>query len=375
MGFGTVPVLRIGDLEARTPIIQGGMGVGISLGGLASAVANAGGIGVIATPGIGQFEPDFDTNPRQANKRALAKEIRKAKAQSDGLIGVNVMVALANFDDLVQCAVDEGADLLLLGAGLPLGLPDTLPLEKLGELHTKFAPIVSSGRAAKLVFRSWEKRYSHVPDAVVVEGPLAGGHLGFKKEQIDDPEYALEKILPEVISAIEPYQERFGKNIPVIAAGGIYTGADIHRFMELGAAGVQMGTRFVATNECDASQGFKDAYVKCREEDIVIIDSPVGLPGRAIRGEFLDRVSTGHREPFKCSWKCLKTCNFKKTPYCICSALTNAKEGNWSHGFAFAGQNAYRIDRIMPVSELVGTLIAEYQAALMGQSIVGGTSQ
>jgi len=363
MGFDTIPALRIGGIEAAIPIIQGGMGVGISLNSLASAVANAGGIGVIATPAIGQFELDWDTHPREANKRALAKEIRKAKAQSNGIIGVNVMVALANFDDLVQCAVDEGADMLLLGAGLPLALPDTLPLENLRELPTKFVPIVSSGRAAKLVFRSWEKRYGHVPDAVVVEGPLAGGHLGFKKEQIDDPEYALEAILPQVLSALKPYADRFGKDIPVIAAGGIFTGADIHRFLELGAAGVQMGTRFVATDECDASQKFKDAYVNCTERDIVIIDSPVGLPGRAIRGDFLDRVSAGHRETFKCPWKCLKTCDFKKTPYCICSALTNAKLGNFDHGFAFAGQNAHKVDRVVPVRELVRTLAQEYATA------------
>ncbi len=258
MSLNKMPTLRIGALEAEIPIVQGGMGVGISLSNLSSAVANAGGIGVIATPGIGQFEPDYDTNAREANKRALGKEIRKAKAQTNGLIGVNVMVALSNFDDLVQCSVDEGVNVLFLGAGLPLGLPETLPLDRLGELATKFVPIVSSGRAAKLVFRAWQKRYNHVPDAVVVEGPLAGGHLGFKKEQIDDPDYALEKILPEVIAVVKPYEEQFNRSIPVIAAGGIYTGADIHRFMELGAQGVQMATRFVATYECDAYMGFKD---------------------------------------------------------------------------------------------------------------------
>ena len=221
-----MPILRMGSLQADLPIVQGGMGVGISLSGLASAVANAGGIGVIATPGIGQFEPDCDTDPVKANSRALRKEIRKAKAQTSGPIGVNVMVALSNFDDLVQCSVDEGVEVLLLGAGLPLKLPDTLPLQNLEQLATKLVPIVSSGRATGLIFKSWAKRYAYVPDAVVVEGPLAGGHLGFKREHIDDPDYALEKILPEVVSVIEPYREQSDKNIPVIAAGGIYTGAD-----------------------------------------------------------------------------------------------------------------------------------------------------
>ncbi len=260
-----MPALRIGDWEADIPIVQGGMGVGISLSGLASAVANAGGIGVIATAGIGQFEPDMSTNFKEANKRALRKKIQKTKAKTDGIIGINIMVALSDFDDLVQCAVEEKVNMLFLGAGLPIRLPETLPLDKLGELPTKFVPIVSSGKAANLIFRSWAKQFNHVPDAVVVEGPLAGGHLGFKKEHIDDPDYALEKLLPEVIAAIKPYEEQFNKNIPVIAAGGIYTGADIHKFMQLGAQGVQMGTRFVATDECDASEEFKDMYLNCKK--------------------------------------------------------------------------------------------------------------
>jgi len=368
MNLEKMPTLRIGALEAEIPIVQGGMGVGISLSNLASAVANAGGIGVIATPGIGQFEADYDTNPRDANKRALAKEIRKAKAQTSGLIGVNVMVALSNFDDLVQCSVDEGANVLFLGAGLPLGLPETLPLDRLGELATKFVPIVSSGRAAKLVFRAWRKRYNHVPDAVVVEGPLAGGHLGFKKEQIDDPDYALEKILPDVIAVVKPYEEQFNRSIPIIAAGGIFTGADIHKFLELGAQGVQMATRFVATHECDAYMESKEAYLNCKKEDIVIMDSPVGLPGRAIRNEFLDRVSAGVKETFKCPWKCLRSCNFRNVPYCIALALTNAKTGNLDGGFAFAGVNAYRVDKIVSVKELIETLVGEYMAVVMQRS-------
>jgi NAD(P)H-dependent flavin oxidoreductase YrpB (nitropropane dioxygenase family) len=368
MNFNKMPALRIGALEVEIPIVQGGMGVGISLSNLTSAVANAGGIGVIATPGIGQFEPDHDTNPREANKRALQNEIRKAKAKTSGIIGVNVMVALSNFDDLVQCSVDEGVNVLFLGAGLPLGLPNTLPLDRLGELATKFAPIVSSARAAKLVFRAWQKRYNHVPDAVVVEGPLAGGHLGFRKDHIDNPDYTLEKILPEVITVVKPYEEQFNRSIPVIAAGGIYTGADIHRFMELGAQGVQMGTRFVATYECDASMEFKEAYLNCKKEDIVIIDSPVGLPGRAIRNKFLERVSSGVKETFTCPWKCLKSCDFKNVPYCIALALTNAKKGNLEEGFAFAGANAYIVEKIISVKELILTLVEEYMAAVMQRS-------
>jgi NAD(P)H-dependent flavin oxidoreductase YrpB (nitropropane dioxygenase family) len=337
------------------------MGVGISLSGLASAVAKAGAIGVIATAGIGQFEHDLDTNFKEANKRALCREIAAARANSDGIIGVNIMVALSDFDDLVQCAVDQRADVIFLGAGLPIKLPKTLPLDALGNLHTKFVPIVSSGRAADLIFKSWAKHFNHVPDGAVVEGPMAGGHLGFKKEQINAPDYALEKILPDVISAIKPYEQQFGKNIPVIAGGGIYTGRDIHKFIQLGAGGVQMATRFVATHECDASDEFKRAFINCTSQDIIIIDSPVGLPGRAIRCEFLDRVASGAREPFKCPWKCLRSCDFKNVPYCIALALTNAKKGNMEHGFAFAGANAYRVNKLVSVKELIDELMEEYK--------------
>jgi NAD(P)H-dependent flavin oxidoreductase YrpB (nitropropane dioxygenase family) len=347
------------------------MGVGISLSGLASAVANAGGIGVIATAGIGQFEPDNLTNFNEANNRALRKEIARTRAKTSGIIGLNIMVALSDFDDLVQCGVDEQVDIIFMGAGLPIRLPHTLPLDALGTLHTKFVPIVSSDRAADLIFKSWAKHFNHVPDAVVVEGPMAGGHLGFKKEQIADPEYALEKLVPAVISAVKPYEQRFRKNIPVIAAGGIYTGADIYKFMQLGASGVQMATRFVATFECDASDEFKRAFLNCKKDDIIIIDSPVGLPGRAIRCEFLDRIASGVKEPFQCPWKCLRSCDFKDVPYCIALALTKAKAGDLKHGFAFAGANVYRVNKIVSVKELIDGLMEEYIHACSATAACG----
>ena len=344
------------------------MGVGISLSGLASAVATAGAIGVIATAGIGQFEPDWRTHFKEANKRALRKEIAAARANTDGIIGINIMVALSDFDDLVQCAVDEHADVLFLGAGLPVKLPSTLPLDSLGSLHTKFVPIVSSGRAADLIFKSWAKHFRHVPDAAVVEGPMAGGHLGFKKEQIDAPDYTLEKILPDVLAAVKPYEQQFGKSIPVIAGGGIYTGQDICKFLQMGASAVQMATRFVATYECDADDRFKQAFIKCKKDDIVIIDSPVGLPGRAIRCDFLDRVASGIREKFECPWKCLKSCDFKNVPYCIALALTNAKIGDMEHGFAFAGANVFRVDKLVSVKELIAGLMDELQSCISEKS-------
>ena len=363
MSLKKLPKLRIGDIEVPLPIIQGGMSVGISLAGLASAVANEGGIGVIGVAGISMLEPDFTTNFKEANKRALRKEIRKAREMTDGIIGVNIMVALSDCDELASVAVDEGVDFIFFSAGLPLKNPKTVPLDRLREVATKVVPIVSSARAAKIIFQHWAKHYNDVPDAVVVEGPLAGGHLGFKKEQINNPDYALEKILPDVVSVIKPFEQQFSKSIPLIAAGGIYTGADIYKFIQLGADGVQMATRFVATHECDASIEFKEAYVKCKDGDLIIIDSPVGLPGRAIRNKFLDDVSAGAKKPFKCSWKCLKACDFRKVPYCIALALTNAKMGNLEEGFAFAGANAYHVDKIISVKELIGNLLKEYEEA------------
>lgn len=358
-----MPVLNIGDLIIKKPIIQGGMAVGISLSGLASAVANAGGAGVIGTAGIGMMEPDFDKNYKKANQRALRKEIRRAREASDGIIGVNIMVALSDFEEMLNIAIEEEVDLILMGAGLPLkGLEKLIPIHP-GEKKPKAIPIVSSARAAKLIFQQWQKSYNYIPDAVIVEGPLAGGHLGFKREQIDNADFSLEKILPEVQSVLNPFADKFNKKIPLIAAGGIYNGEDIFRFFQLGAAGVQMATRFVATEECDASEQFKQTYLDCKKEDMVIIDSPVGLPGRAIKNEFLTDVNKGNKKPFRCSWKCLRSCNFKTAPYCIASALTHAQRGDFGNGFAFAGANTYRIDKIIKVAELIEELEKEYVMA------------
>ena len=360
----TMPELKIGDLRIKIPIIQGGMAVGISLSGLAAAVANAGGVGVIATAGIGMMEPDFNTDFKQANQRALRKQIRKARESTEGVIGINIMVALSDFKDMVRISVEECADIVLLGAGLPLRDLEMLIPKHSGEKKPKVIPIVSSSRAAKVIFQYWQKNYQHIPDAVVLEGPQAGGHLGFKREQIDHPDYTLEKILPKLISVLKPFEKELNKQIPVIVAGGIYTGADIFHYFQLGAQGVQMATRFVATEECDASRQFKESYIDCNRENLVIINSPVGLPGRAIENHFLEEVSEGNRKPFRYCWKCVKTRHFNTTPDCIASALTHAQKGDFQNGFAFAGANAYRIEKIMPVKELIATLIQEYQLAL-----------
>ncbi|MBC8478295.1 MAG: nitronate monooxygenase [Candidatus Delongbacteria bacterium] len=363
-----MPVLKIGKIQAALPIIQGGMSVGISLSGLAAAVANEGGIGVIGSAGIGMKEPDYQNNFREANRRALRKEIRRARRLTDGIIGVNIMLALTDYDDLLLVAMEEEVELVFLGAGIPLMKPDTIALDRLQRYKTSVIPIVSSARAARLIFRYWANRYDHVPDAIVVEGPAAGGHLGFKRDQIEDPDFSLESLLQEIVPVVRAFEERFKKQIPVIAAGGIYNGADIHRILQMDVQGVQMATRFVATDECDASVKFKQAYLDCRQEDIIIIDSPVGMPGRALRNRFLEDVDAGIKKPFNCPWKCLHTCDFRQAPYCIALALNNAQHGRLDDGFAFMGANAWRVDRIMPVKELVESLRAEYAAAVTQSS-------
>jgi nitronate monooxygenase len=359
MSINKLRNLSLGSLIVKLPIIQGGMGIGISLSGLASAVANEGGIGVIATPGIGMSEPDFFKNSFEANLRALRKEIRKARELTKGILGVNIMVALTNFPDLVRTAIEEGIDVIFAGAGLPLSLPQFLD----ENARTKLVPIVSSARAAAIIAKKWSEKFNRLPDAIVVEGPKAGGHLGFKEEMLEDPAYALEKLVPEVVEIVKPFEEKYRQSIPVIAAGGIYTGADIYQYFQLGASGVQMATRFVTTHECDASLKFKQTYIDAKKEDMMIIKSPVGMPGRAIRNIFLDEVSQGKKKPFKCPYHCLKTCDYKNSPYCITLALMNAKKGNLSHGFAFAGENAYRATGIISVKELIDILIKEYAEA------------
>jgi len=361
--------LRMGELTARIPIIQGGMGVGVSMSGLAAAVANQGGVGVIAAAGIGMLEPDGFSNFLEANVRALRREIRKAREMSKGILGVNIMVALSNFGDMVRTAVEEKVDIIFSGAGLPLNLPEFL---KPGGT-TKLVPIVSSARAASLLIRKWLGKYGYLPDAFVVEGPLAGGHLGFKPEQIQDPDYSLDKLIPEVIAEVRPFEVERQKDIPVIAAGGIYTGADIHAFIELGVAGVQMATRFVCTEECDASPEFKKTYLASRKEDLVIIKSPVGMPGRAIRNQYTDDVEAGKKKPFKCPYHCIVTCNRQSSPYCIALALISALKGRLKHGFAFAGANAFRATKIVPVKELMADLRREFEEARRPQLRGDGT--
>jgi NAD(P)H-dependent flavin oxidoreductase YrpB (nitropropane dioxygenase family) len=355
--------LQIGDLNIKLPIIQGGMGIGISMSRLASAVANEGGVGVIAAVGLGMFEKDFARDFIDANIRALKREIQTAREKTSGIIGVNIMVALTNFSDMVKTAIAEKVDIIFSGAGLPMNLPQYL----VEGAKTKLVPIVSSGRAAEVLCKKWKQLYNYLPDAFVVEGPKAGGHLGFKREQLENPDFALEKLVPEVVSSVKPFEEQYNVKIPVIAAGGIYTGSDIKKIMELGASGVQMGTRFVTTNECDASEKFKQTYINSVESDMEIIQSPVGMPGRAIHNEFIEKINRGEKKPVKCPYKCLKTCDFEKTPYCIFAALMSAMKGNFNGGYAFAGANAFRSTKIISVKETFESILQEFREAVTGK--------
>lgn len=346
--------IKIGDKESKYPIIQGGMGVGVSLSKLAGNVSKEGAIGVISTADIGYLEEDFEKNPLKANLRAIGKEIKKAReiAGEDKILGVNVMVALKNYADIVKECVKEKIDIIISGAGIPKDLPEYVKGTK-----TKIAPIVSSLRCCKLIVKHWISKYDYIPDMIVIEGPEAGGHLGFKKEELDDENKpSLEEVTKEIVEYIKEVEQDTGKNIPVISAGGIWDKNDINKFLSLGASGVQMATRFVATNECDASDEFKNAYVNAKKEDIKIIKSPVGMPGRAIYNNLIKKVENKNDTIKKC-YGCIKTCNVVTAPYCITKALINAVKGNLNDGLIFCGSNVYKVDKIVSVHDLIQELV------------------
>ncbi len=352
--------LKIGGLTIPVPVIQGGMGVGISLSGLAVSVANQGGVGVISAAGLALVHRNSSVGYLDASIEGLRKEIRTAKEKTRGIIGVNVMMAMTNFADLIRTSIAEKADIIFSGAGLPLDLPKFLMPDSV----TKLVPIVSSGRAAKIICEKWKSLFNYLPDAIVVEGPKAGGHLGFKRNQIDDQQYSLEELVPQVVSTVKVFEDKCDCKIPVIAAGGIYNGKDIYNIMSKGASGVQMGTRFVTTTECDASDAFKQSYIDAEQQDIEIINSPVGMPGRAVKNNFINKVKEGLKTPVKCPFHCIKSCNVSSSPYCIINALYSAYKGNMKSGFAFAGSNAYLATRIISVKEVFHELIDEFREAV-----------
>lgn len=345
--------LQIGDLTIKYPIIQGGMGVGISRSRLAGAVSANGGLGIISTAQIGYDEPDFDKDQNQANLNAIRKHVKKAKEISGGKpVGVNIMVALKNYDAHVKASVEAGADVIISGAGLPMHLP-----EYVRGSNCKIAPIVSSEKAAQIILRNWEKKFNVTADFIVVEGPKAGGHLGFKKEQlgeISDSEYDIE--IKKIIETVKGFEEKFDKKIPVIVAGGVFDNKDICHAISLGASGVQIASRFVATNECDADERYKQAYINAKKEDVEIVMSPVGMPGRALKNAFVSLIEKKPLPVTRC-FNCLEKCNPAKVPYCITKALTNAVRGDIENGLIFVGANVGRIKKIVSVHELMEELV------------------
>lgn len=370
--------LKIGNLVAKRPVIQGGMGVGVSLSSLAGAVAKAGGIGIISTAQIGFKDPDFGKNPMAANLRAIHSELKKAREKApQGILGFNIMVATKEYASYVKEAVKAGADVIISGAGLPIDMPKFVAeaenenggSEK-KERRTMIAPIVSSVKSALVICRMWDRKYHTAPDFVVVEGPCAGGHLGFSREQLtelgadtdhvaetfDEPAY--DKEVRGIIEVVKGFAEKYQKHIPVITAGGIFDHKDVLHQFALGAEGVQAATRFVTTEECDADIAYKEAYINAKEEDIVIVKSPVGMPGRAIKNKFLERVSQGPLKVERC-FQCLEHCNPATTPYCITKALINAAEGRIDEALLFCGSNAYRCEKIETVPEVMAALCGE----------------
>lgn len=355
--------LIIGNKTADLPVIQGGMGVGISRSSLAGAVAKEGGVGIISTAQIGYDEEGFENNQAECNLKAIEKHIKRAKeiAKGAGLVGVNVMVALKHYKDHVKAAVKAGADVIICGAGLPVDLPEIVDeaVEENGcrkEDIPKIAPIVSSEKAARIMLRMWSKKYNRTADFLVIEGPKAGGHLGFSREQLADMEHLdYDSEIKKIISCKKEYEEKYHCRIPVAVAGGIYDRNDIEHAFSLGADAVQIASRFVATYECDASAAYKEAYLNAKPEDIQIVQSPVGMPGRALRNKFIENVETTRQTIKKC-YNCLEKCNPREVPYCITKALIDAVKGDVDNGLIFCGSNVGRINRMMSVHELMQEL-------------------
>ena len=351
--------MKLGNRELALPLIQGGMGVGVSMGGLAGAVAAQGAMGTLSTADAGWNEPDFAAHPQQANLRALRREVQRAKrlAAGAGLVAVNAMVATRQYADSVRTALEAGADAIVSGAGLPLELP------ALAEgFEALLAPIVSGPRAAQLICRTGAKRYGRVPDFVVLEGCQAGGHLGFEEADLLSGRCTpLSRLIPEVLAALRPFEEKFGRAIPLFCAGGVATGAEMARCTRLGAAGAQLATRFIATEECDAGQCYKDVLLAARPEDLRIIHSPVGMPGRAVNSPLVQRLAAGMRQPPAHCSGCIKSCRPAETPFCITHALIEAVKGNWEEGLFFSGSRVDLVDRMRTVPDLIDELMKEWR--------------
>lgn len=331
------------------PLMQGGMGVGVSLSGLAGNMALNNAIGTISAVNIGYREKDFWNNSLEANLRALRNEIKKAReiSKEKGLIAVNIMTAINNYDEMVKCAAEEKIDIIVSGAGLPLHLPSLV------DENILIAPIVSSKRALSVIVKTWKKRYNRFPDLVVVEGPLAGGHLGFNNDDLK--ESSLKEIVKDVKEYVNSLKDEINKKIYVFAAGGIRDKKDRNEIMDSGADGIQVATPFIVSEECDAHINFKKEIVNSKDSDIKIINSPVGMIARAVENKFVKSLNE-RIAPTKCI-RCLKTCNPATTPYCITEALNNSVMG--VDGLVFSGYGIDKINKIEPLKKIIDRLMEE----------------
>lgn len=347
-------MIKLKNKQLKLPFIQGGMGVGISLSSLAGAVMKEGGMGVISAAHPGYRKPNFWKDSLACNVEALKEEIAKAKriAQGHGLCGVNIMVASKDYATYVETAVEAGADAIISGAGLPLDLPKLVK-----KADVLLAPIVSSAKAASLIMKTWLRHHARIPDFIVIEGSEAGGHLGFKKETLlSNTAPSLQTLIKEVKEVVVPYEQQLETNIPLFAAGGVFTKEDIQACITSGATGVQMATRLIVCEECDADIRFKQAIIDAKEEDIQLVISPAGLPGRGIMNPYMKEVMEGIRKaPTHCV-RCIKPCHPPTTPYCISEALIHAVKGELDQALIFCGKNASRVKEMTTVKKLLDEL-------------------
>ena len=351
-----LPSLQIGEYTIPVPIIQGGMGVRVSAHRLASAVANEGGVGIIATVALSLASKYYKKGKDyyRANVKALVDELRIAHELSPkGIVGTNCMVAIRDFEAMVRTSVEHGAHMIISGAGLPLRLPEFAT----GYPRTALVPIVSSQRAARLLAQRWNKLYKRIPDAILFEDPnTAGGHLGIRRDQLFSEEYSSDRVVPELA---EWSRTQYGDEIPIITAGGVWDRKDIDHALSLGAKGVQMASRFLCTYECDAHEHFKQAFINAKESDVVIIDSPAGLPGRALNTPFTRTLFHGGKVASKCFATCLDSCSCReeKDAFCIAEALHRSQQGDLANGLVFTGTNGIRHTRMSHVRDIFRELM------------------
>ncbi|MDK9693010.1 MAG: nitronate monooxygenase [Sulfurimonas sp.] len=355
--------LKIGKYIVEKPIVQGGMGVGVSWDSLAGNVSKEGGLGVVSAVGTGYYEDKKYASklvagrPLEAlgfySKEGFDAIIQNArKVCGDKPLAANILYAINDYGRVVRDACESGIDIIITGAGLPTNMPEFTE----GYPDVALVPIVSSAKALKIICKRWKQRYNRLPDAVVLEGPKSGGHQGFTYEQCAMPENQLENLVRPVVE-----EAALWGDIPVIAAGGIWDKNDIEQMMELGARGVQMGTRFIATHECDAHENFKKVLLEAKKEDIQLFSSPVGYPAQGIRTNLTLLVEKREGPSIKCISNCVAPCNrgeeAKEVGYCIADRLSDAYLGNTETGLFFSGTNGYRVNEIISVKELMDKLV------------------